>query len=246
METLTEETKFKHESNDLNKDQDNIDEELEESDQIVTAYDVKAGAEGVDYDKLINQFGWDKITKKHLERIELLTGVKPHRYLRRDIYFSQRSLDFILNSFHKGRGFYLYTGRGPSSGSLHLGHTIPFIFSKYLQDAFDVPLVIQITDDEKYFHKQDLTLENSYNMGKENIKDIIAFGFNPDKTFIFSDIDYISTLYPNVCKFQRALTLNNIKGIFGFNDSENWGKFAFPAIQAAPSFSNSFPHIFGK
>jgi len=24
------------------------------------------------------------------------------------------------------------------------------------------------------------------------------------------------------------------------------GKIAFPAIQAAPSFSNSFPHIFGE
>ncbi|KAL3070331.1 hypothetical protein niasHS_016158 [Heterodera schachtii] len=41
--------------------------------------------------------------------------------------------------------FYLYTGRGPSSGSLHLGHLIPFFFAKNLQDAFDVPLIIQST-----------------------------------------------------------------------------------------------------
>ena len=27
--------------------------------------------------------------------------------------------------------------------------------------------------------------------------------------------------------------------------SSNCGKIAFPAIQAAPSFSNTFPHIFG-
>ena len=126
-----------------------------------------------------------------------------------------------------------------------MGHAIPFIFTKYLQDAFDVPLVIQITDDEKFFHKKELTFEKTYQMGKDNIKDIIAFGFNPEKTFIFSDVDYIGTLYPNVCKMQRALTLNNIKGVFGFNDSDNAGKYAFPAIQAVPSFSNSFPHIFG-
>lgn len=151
-----------------------------------------------------------------------------------------------MNAFEQGKGFYLYTGRGPSSTSLHLGHAIPFIFTKYLQDAFDVPLVIQITDDEKFFHKHELTLEKACQMGKDNIKDIIAFGFNPDKTFIFSDVDYIGTLYPNICKVQRALTLNNIKGVFGFNDSDNAGKYAFPAIQAVPSFSNSFPHIFGK
>lgn len=172
--------------------------------------------------------------------------MKPHRFLRRNIFFSHRSLDFVLNAFEQGRGFYLYTGRGPSSSSLHLGHTIPFIFTKYLQDAFDVPLVIQLTDDEKFFHKHELTFEKAYQMGKENIKDIIAFGFDPEKTFIFSDIDYIATLYPNVCKMQRALTLSNIKGVFGFNDSDNSGKYAFPAIQAVPSFSNTFPHIFGK
>lgn len=39
--------------------------------------------------------------------------------------------------------------QGPSSEALHLGHLIPFFFTKYLQDAFKVPLVIQITDDEK-------------------------------------------------------------------------------------------------
>ena len=37
-------------------------------------------------------------------------------------------------------------------------------------------------------------------MGLDNIKDILAFGFNPEKTFIFSDIDYIKYLYPNVIK----------------------------------------------
>jgi hypothetical protein len=34
----------------------------------------------------------------------------------------------------------MYTGRGPSSDALHLGHTIPFTFTKWLQDVFDVPL----------------------------------------------------------------------------------------------------------
>lgn len=43
--------------------------------------------------------------------------------------------------------FYLYTGRGPSSEALHLGHMLPFIFNKYLQEAFNVPFVIQVTDD---------------------------------------------------------------------------------------------------
>ncbi len=45
-----------------------------------------------------------------------------------------------------------------------------------------------------------MELEKSISMGKSNIKDIIAFGFDPEKTFIFSDTDYIKFLYPNVLK----------------------------------------------
>jgi hypothetical protein len=34
--------------------------------------------------------------------------------------------------------------------------------------------------------------------------------------------------------------------VFGFDDAKNVGQFHFPAVQAAPSFSSSFPHIFGE
>ena len=61
---------------------------------------------------------------------------------------------------------------------------------RYLQDAFNVPLVIQLTDDEKFFLK-DLECEEAHRLAYENAKDIIACGFDVKKTFIFSDIDYI-------------------------------------------------------
>ena len=40
--------------------------------------------------------------------------------------------------------------------------------------------------------------------------------------------------------------MNMVRSIFGLTESDNIGKISFPAIQAAPAFSNSFPHIFGK
>jgi len=88
-------------------------------------------------------------------------------------------------------------------------------------------------------------LRDTYTLGRDNVKDIIACGFDINKTFIFSNIDYMGTLYPNVCKVQHALTFSQVKNTFGFVESDHCGKIAFPAIQAAPSFSNSFPHIFG-
>ena len=79
-----------------------------------------------------------------------------------------------------------------------------------------------------------------------NVKDILAFGFNPYKTFIFSDMDYIKYMYPNIIRTQKHVNYSQIKGIFGFKEADNIGKFAFPPVQAVPSFSNTFPHIFGN
>ena len=59
-----------------------------------------------------------------------------------------------------------------------------------MQDVFDVPLVIQMTDDEKFLWK-DLTLPQVQEMAFENARDIIAVGFDPEKTFIFTDCNYI-------------------------------------------------------
>lgn len=61
---------------------------------------------------------------------------------------------------------------------------------RWLQDAFDVPLVIQMTDDEKFLWK-DLTSDEARRLADENMKDIIAMGFDPEKTFIFSDFEHM-------------------------------------------------------
>jgi tryptophanyl-tRNA synthetase len=62
---------------------------------------------------------------------------------------------------------------------------------RWLQETFDVPLVVQLTDDEKFLWK-DLSIEEANRLAYENAKDIIACGFDVEKTFIFSDLDYIS------------------------------------------------------
>lgn len=205
-----------------------------------------SNAKGVDYDKLIVRFGSSKIDKDLINRIERVTGHKPHHFLRRGIFFSHRDMNQILDAYENKKPFYLYTGRGPSSEAMHVGHLIPFIFTKWLQEIFNVPLVIQLTDDEKYLWK-DLTVEKAYQYSLENIKDIIACGFDVNKTFIFSDLDYLGAspeFYKNILKVQKHVTFNQVKGIFGFTDSDCIGKISFPAIQAAPAFCTSFPQIF--
>lgn len=47
-------------------------------------------------------------------------------------------------------------------------------------------------------------------------------------------------------RIQKSVTFNQVKGIFGFGDSDVIGKIAFPAVQAAPCLSSTFPFIFGN
>eukprot|EP00891_Asterochloris_glomerata_P000860 jgi/Astpho2/860/fgenesh1_pm.00016_%23_27_t len=192
------------------------------------------------------QFGVTPINAELVARVEHLTHRPAHRFLRRGIFFAHRELDQILNNYEKGKPFYLYTGRGPSSDALHLGHLIPFMFTQWLQEAFKVPLVIQLTDDEKTLWK-DITIPEARKLARENCKDIIACGFDINRTFIFSDYDYVGgMMYQNIVAIQKCVTYNSARGIFGFKGESNIGQVAFPAVQAAPSFPTTFPHMFGQ
>nr|XP_031831599.1 tryptophan--tRNA ligase, cytoplasmic [Nomia melanderi]XP_031831600.1 tryptophan--tRNA ligase, cytoplasmic [Nomia melanderi]XP_031831601.1 tryptophan--tRNA ligase, cytoplasmic [Nomia melanderi] len=218
-----------------------------DDEDIVTPWDVESKNEsGIDYDKLIKKFGSSKIDEELLGRFEKITGKKPHHFLRRGIFFSHRDMHTVLNLYEQGKPFYLYTGRGPSSDSMHLGHLIPFMFCKWLQDAFNIPVIIQLSDDEKAIWKN-LKIEDAIKLSYSNAKDIIALGFNPDKTFIFSNLEHIGNnpaFYQNMIKIQRGITFNQVKGIFGFGDSDPIAKIAFPPTQATPAISSTFPFIF--
>jgi len=75
-------------------------------------------------------------------------------------------------------------------------------------------------DDEKFLFKHQLKVDQTYAFAKQNAKDIIAVGFKLEKTFIFSDYDYIGgEFYKNISKISRQITISQAKATFGFNDS---------------------------
>ncbi|KOS18536.1 Tryptophan--tRNA ligase [Escovopsis weberi] len=209
------------------------------------------GADGkvkaIDYRKLVEEFGTALIDDALLKRWEAVTGTKPHRFMRRGIVFSHRDLSTILDRYEKNEPFFLYTGRGPSSDSMHIGHTQVFDFVKWLQDVLDVPLIIMLTDDEKFLFSEKRTVEEVMGYTRQNARDIISIGFDPKKTFIFSDFEFVGgAFYRNIVRFSKRVTFNTAKAIFGFDGSSNIGKIHFASIQGATSFASSFPHIFGE
>ena len=169
----------------------------------VTPWEVKGE---VDYDRLIREFGVEKITDVILDRIKKHTK-ELHFMLGRKVFFAHRDLNWLLNEYEKGNKFYLYTGRGPS-GHTHIGHMLPWIFTKWLQDKFDVELYFQITDDEKFLFNEKLTLEGTHKFAYENALDVIAVGFNPKKTKIIVYTDYGKTMYREAIKVANKLNFS--------------------------------------
>lgn len=205
------------------------DEEKDE--MIVTPWEVRGK---VDYERLIREFGTLPLTDGLLQRIEKHAGGS-HLQLRRRLFFSHRDLDTVIDLYEKGTKFVLYTGRGPS-GPVHIGHLVPWIFTKHLQEAFKTRLYFQMTDDEKFVVDDDAKLKQTTKYGLENALDLIALGFKPENTYIIYDVQDIDMLYDIALEVAKHITYSTAKATFGFQESTNLGWIFWPAIQAVPCF----------
>jgi tryptophanyl-tRNA synthetase len=197
----------------------------------VTPWDVEGS---VDYERLVREFGTELISEGLMKRLVEAAGESNHM-LRRRVFFSHRDLNHVLDDHQAGRGFFLYTGRGPS-GPMHIGHIIPFYFTKWLQDRFRANLYIQLTDDEKFLEEsRGLTLADTAYWSKDNMLNIAAVGFDPDRTFIFRNTEFMGRMYNLALKVARKINFSWVRAVFGFNEQTNIGMVFFPAIQIVPT-----------
>lgn len=205
--------------------------DADKNEMIVTPWEVKGK---VDYERLIREFGTQPLTEELLKKLEKHTG-ELHFQIRRGLFFSHRDLDTVLDLYEKGTKFVLYTGRGPS-GPVHIGHLVPWIFTKHLQDKFNTRLYFQMTDDEKFLVDDENKLADMTRYGYENALDLIALGYRPENTFIIYDTKDIDLLYDIALEVAKRITYSTARATFGFQESTNLGWVFWPAVQAAPCF----------
>lgn len=59
--------------------------------QVVNPWEVSAKDGGkIDYDKLIDQFGCQRLDESLIDRVQRLTSRQPHVFLRRGVFFAHR------------------------------------------------------------------------------------------------------------------------------------------------------------
>ena len=223
-----------HKNIDTNNIDYSYDNYQDNKDLIVTPWEVSGDLEDKMYIKLIERFGTQALSPDLIEKFRKLTG-EIHPLIKSQYFFSHRDLDWLLTKYENGDPFYLYTGRGPS-GLVHIGHILPWLFTKYLQDKFGSKLLFQLTDDEKFLYNPGATRETISKYTYENILDIIAIGFQPNLTRIIIDTKHINYLYPIATEIAKKITFSTAKAVFGFTNTTNIGMIGFPPIQAAPCF----------
>src|SRR3989344_2087879 len=204
---------------------------MEKRENVVTPWEVNGE---VDYDRLIKEFGVEKINDELLNRIKKHTK-DLHFMLTRKVFFCHRDFNWLLNEYEKGNKFYLYTGRAPS-GPVHIGHLLPWTFTKWLQDKFDVELWFQFPDEEKFLFKNNLSLEDSEKYLNDNMLDVIALGFDPKKTKFLIDTKDAGLMYKEACRVAKKITFSMVKSSFGLNEQNNIGSIFYTSMQTVPAF----------
>jgi len=186
----------------------------------------EAGEEDIDYEKIIREFGVERI--EDLKNLNMLKGIPQ---FDKGLLISHRDFDLFLDAVKNKKTVSIVTGAN-ASGSLHIGHLTPFLFALELQRKYNVKVFVPISDDEAYVCKKAETmkaaLDNAYLIARQ----IAALGFDPKLTKIFIHQEY-PKIYNLAIKLSKHCTLSTIKAIYGFRDETNAGLMFYPAVQAA-------------
>ena len=185
----------------------------------VTPYAVEGT---VDYEKLLERFGADPLTDEQIDRFP------DHPLLRRRTFYAGRDVDRYLKAVESDAPHAVVTGRGPS-GPMHLGHVLPLYLAKRFQRETGATVYIPLSDDEKYLAKEQ-SFDAIGEHTRENLRDILAVGFDSERTRIVVDTADADVIYPIAVRLAKHLTPATVEAVYGEQDTV--GLQFYPAVQA--------------
>lgn len=139
--------------------------------------------------------------------------------------------DFNLESLDK---YYLYTGRGPSQGTLHIGHLLGLELIKNLSSQFESKIFFMIADDEKIL-RDNIDQKTMKSNVSNTIDQLNLIGFNnSNTTFHINSVDIGPREYNLMLKLMSMVSLVELSHIFGKKD--NIGEYFYVFYQMVPCF----------
>jgi tryptophanyl-tRNA synthetase len=176
-----------------------------------------------DNEKLVNQFGAQPLSK--------LKDLPDFYTFKRGLIYSHRDFDKFFTALKKGEKCAILSGLN-ASGNFHIGHKAVFDTNLFFQKEYGIPVFIPISDDESYVSGKVETQEEGLKNSLELAKELIAYGFDPKKTFFIIDQIY-TNIYNLAIKLSKRVTLSEIKATYGYKPEDNPGLYFYPIIQSA-------------
>ncbi len=180
----------------------------------------------VDYDKLVNQFGIEKIS-------DLLNDIKnPQKLMKRRVVFGHRNFKEINDIINKKQDFALVTGMMPS-GQMHIGHKMVVDQIKWYQErgAF---LSLPIADLES-FAARGMSFEMARKIAiEEYLTNYIALGVDLDNDNVNVYLQSENKLLQDLTfRASNKVNFSQLKSIYGFTPSINIAHVNAPLVQVA-------------
>jgi tryptophanyl-tRNA synthetase len=176
-----------------------------------------------DNEKLVKEFGASLVSN--------LKELPDFYTFENGLIYSHRDFDKFFKAIKRGEKCAIVSGFN-ASGTIHIGHKAVFDTNLYFQKKYNIPVFIPISDDESYVtgkvKNQEEALKNSIELAKE----LLAYGFNPHKTYFIIDQIY-TNIYNLAIKLSRKINLSEIKATYGYKNEDNIGLHFYPSIQSA-------------
>jgi len=176
-----------------------------------------------DNEKLIKEFGASPASS--------LKETPDFYTFKKGLVYSHRDFEKFYKALKKGEKCAIVSGFN-ASGTIHIGHKALFDTNLYFQKKYGIPVFIPISDDESYVSGKVKTQEEALQNSLKLAKELLAYGFDPKKTYFIIDQVY-TNIYNLAIKLSRKINLSEIKATYGYKNEENIGLHFYPSIQAA-------------
>ncbi len=173
--------------------------------------------------KLVEKFG--------AKRVKNLKDMPDFYTFSKGLIYSHRDFDKFFSALKKGKKCAILSGVN-ASGRLHIGHKPVFDTNLFFQKKYGIPVFIPISDDESYVTGKVENQEEGLKNALELAKELIAYGFNPKKTYFIIDQIY-TNIYNLAIKLSKKVNYSEIKATYGYKNEENIGLHFYPAVQSA-------------
>ena len=180
----------------------------------------------LDYDKLVNKFGIDKIS-------DIIGDIEnPQKLMKMGVIFGHREFDEIVKLINQNKDFAVVSGMMPS-GQMHIGHKMVVDQLKWYQSQ-GAMLSLPIADLEAYAARN-MSFEKGREIAlKEYLTNWIALGLDLERDNVNVYLQSQNSLLHNLAfKSSSKTNFSQLKSIYGFEHSTNIAHLQSPLFQVA-------------